>query len=105
MRKGVTQNTLARALNVSFQTISKWENNVSMPDIQLLPEIAVYFGCTIDDLFDFSEQAQFERIENMLDMRSALRSDEFEQAERFFDRSAQQGVLQKRCVSSAVGIV
>lgn len=54
-----------------------------MPDIQLLPEIAVYFGCTIDDLFNLSEQAQFERIENMLDMQAALSADEFAQAERF----------------------
>ncbi len=83
LRKGVTQDTLAKALNVSFQTISKWENNISMPDIQLLPEIAVYFGCTIDELFDLSERAQLERIENMLDMRSALSMDEFTQAAQF----------------------
>ncbi len=83
LRKGITQDTLAKALNVSFQTISKWENNVSMPDIQLLPEIAVYFGCTIDDLFNLSEQAQFERIENMLDMQSVLSAEEFTQAEQF----------------------
>lgn len=83
LRKGVTQDTLAKSLNVSFQTISKWENNVSMPDIQLLPEIAVYFGCSIDDLFDLSEQAQFDRIENMLDMQAALSTDEFTQAEQF----------------------
>ncbi len=83
LRKGITQDTLARALNVSFQTVSKWENRVSMPDIQLLPEIAVYFGCTIDDLFNLSEQAQFERIENMLDMQSPLSADEFTQAEQF----------------------
>ncbi len=82
-RKGITQDTLAKALNVSFQTISKWENNISMPDVQLLPEIAVYFGCTLDELFDLSEQAQFERIENMLDMRSVLSEDEFTQATQF----------------------
>lgn len=83
LQKGITQDTLAKVLNVSFQTISKWENNISMPDIQLLPEIAVYFGCTIDDLFDLSEQTQFERIENMLDMRASLSADEFAQAEQF----------------------
>ncbi len=82
-RKGITQDTLAKALNVSFQTISKWENNISMPDIQLLPEIAVYFGCTIDELFNLSEEAQFERIENMLEMQSVLSADEFTQAEQF----------------------
>ncbi len=83
LKKGITQDTLAKALNVSFQTISKWENNVSMPDIQLLPEIAVYFGCTIDELFDLSEQAQLKRIENMLDMQSVLSMDEFTQAAQF----------------------
>lgn len=83
LRKGITQDTLAKALNVSFQTVSKWENNVAMPDIQLLPEIAVYFGCTMDDLFSLSEQAQFERIENMLDMQAAISGEEFAQAERF----------------------
>ena len=83
LQKGITQETLAKTLNVSYQTISKWENNISMPDIQLLPEIAVYFGCTIDDLFDLSVQAQFERIENMLDMQEKLSSDEFTQAEHF----------------------
>lgn len=83
LRKGITQDTLAGALNVSYQTVSKWENNVSMPDIQLLPEIAVYFGCTIDDLFNLSEQAQMERIENMLDLRASWSAEEFSQVEGF----------------------
>ena len=87
LRKGITQDTLAKALNVSFQTVSKWENNISMPDIQILPEIAVYFGCSIDDLFNLSEQAQFERIENMMDMKESLSADEFAQAERFLKDS------------------
>ena len=46
LQKGVTQDSLAKALNVSYQTVSKWENEASMPDILLLAEIAVYFGCT-----------------------------------------------------------
>lgn len=83
LQKGITQDTLAKALNISYQTVSKWENNVSMPDIQLLPEIAVYFGCSIDDLFNLSEQAQFERIENMLEMFESLSTEEFSQAEQF----------------------
>lgn len=83
LQKGVTQDTLSRALNVSYQTVSKWENGSSMPDIQLLPEIAVYFGCSIDDLFDLSEQAQLDRIENMLEMEEALSAEEFKQAEAF----------------------
>ena len=48
---GITQEALAEALNVTAQTVSKWERGTSMPDVQMLPEIAVYFGVTIDQLF------------------------------------------------------
>lgn len=56
-RRAVTQNQLAQALNVSFQAVSKWELGVTLPDTLLLPEIARYFGVTIDDLFSETVQA------------------------------------------------
>ena len=37
---GMTQEQLAETLGVSSQTISKWENEVTMPDIMLLPVLA-----------------------------------------------------------------
>ena len=49
--RGITQEALASALNVTPQTVSKWELGASMPDVQLLPEIAIFFGVTIDTLF------------------------------------------------------
>lgn len=49
-RLGVNQETLANKFGVSVQAVSKWENGVSCPDIALLPEIADYFGVTIDYL-------------------------------------------------------
>lgn len=49
--KGITQDELAEALNVSPQAVSKWENEQSCPDISLLPVIADFFGVTIDELF------------------------------------------------------
>lgn len=48
--KNVSQEKLAQFLNVSFQAVSKWENGVSMPDISLLPDIARFFGITVDEL-------------------------------------------------------
>ncbi len=51
--KGVTQEKMAQQIGVSFQTISKWENDVTMPDILLLPVIADYFGVSIDELFQY----------------------------------------------------
>ena len=64
--RGLTQEALAAALNVTAQTVSKWECGNSIPDVQLLPEIAVFFGVTIDQLFAMSPEQQLERIENRI---------------------------------------
>ncbi|MBR5219379.1 MAG: helix-turn-helix transcriptional regulator, partial [Clostridia bacterium] len=50
-KKGVTQEELAHALNISPQAVSKWETNTSQPDTQTLPLIADYFDVSIDYLF------------------------------------------------------
>jgi transcriptional regulator with XRE-family HTH domain len=46
-----TQEQLAEKLGVTFQAVSKWENNQSCPDIMLLPKLAYIFGVSIDTLF------------------------------------------------------
>lgn len=49
--KGLTQEELAEKLGVSAQAVSKWENDVSSPEIGQLPKLAELFGVTIDALF------------------------------------------------------
>ncbi len=49
--KGLTQDALAAQLGVSAQAVSKWENALSCPDILMLPEIAEFFGVSVDALF------------------------------------------------------
>ena len=51
--KNITQAQLAEALSVSSQSVSKWENHISAPDITVLPIIARYFGITMDELFNY----------------------------------------------------
>lgn len=48
----MTQEQVAEALNVSFQSISRWENGLSYPDITLVPTIARLFDVSTDTLFD-----------------------------------------------------
>lgn len=48
--KGMTQDELAERLGVSPQAVSKWENDLSCPDIMLLPVLAKLFDTTVDDL-------------------------------------------------------
>lgn len=57
-RLGITQEALAKQLNVSNQAVSKWESDQCCPDIQLLPEIADIFGITLDELFGRQAQTQ-----------------------------------------------
>lgn len=49
--RGMTQEALAQKLEVTNQSVSKWESDQCCPDILLLPKIADIFGITIDALF------------------------------------------------------
>ena len=48
--RGLTQNTFAEALHVSFQAVSNWERGIAPPDLENLVNIAAYFGVLVDDL-------------------------------------------------------
>lgn len=48
--KGIKQEELARFVGVSPQAVSKWENG-GVPDTELIPKIAAFFGVSIDELF------------------------------------------------------
>lgn len=81
MRKtaGITQEQLARRLGVSAQSVSKWENDITMPDITLLPLIAETFGVSIDDLFDLTTEQKLNRIENRIEIKEELSPAEFDE--------------------------
>jgi transcriptional regulator with XRE-family HTH domain len=48
---GLTQEMLADRLGVTSQAVSKWERQLSCPDVSLLPTMADVFDVTIDELF------------------------------------------------------
>ena len=49
-RKGIKQDDFASAVGVSVQTVSRWENDVNVPDLSMLPILAKYFNVTTDYL-------------------------------------------------------
>ena len=48
--KGYTQEQIADKVNISYQAVSKWENDISLPDISLLADLATILEVTIDEL-------------------------------------------------------
>ena len=57
---GLTQKDLADQLHVSFQTVSKWENDENEPDIATLRELAKLYNCSIDYLVNEEEEPKQE---------------------------------------------
>lgn len=65
--RGLTQEQLAYDFGVSPQSISRWENGSTYPDILMLPVIASYFDVTIDALIGFSKKCTREERERIFD--------------------------------------
>ena len=51
-QKNLTQKELAEKMNVTFQTISKWESDTNEPDIESIRMLSKIFDCSLDYLFD-----------------------------------------------------
>ena len=59
-QRGMTQQTLADALFVTRQTISKWEKNLSVPDADALVRLADALDATVQTLLGQKEEASAE---------------------------------------------
>ena len=49
-KAGMSQDALAGALEVSRQSVSKWENNAAVPELDKLIKLSEIFGVTLDEL-------------------------------------------------------
>ena len=63
-QRGITQEELAKAMQVSTQAVSKWECG-GTPDAMLLPRLADYFNVSIDYLFGRGKQEP-ERLSDLV---------------------------------------
>lgn len=89
LRRGLSQETVAQHFGLTAQAVSKWERGAAMPDITLLPELATFFGVTIDALFALSDDTRMERIQNMLWDVRYLEQTEVDAARTFLTQKGQ----------------
>ncbi len=57
--KSMTQEGLAEFMNVSRQTISKWESDTAFPETDKLITLSEYFDCTLDELIKGNAEKSF----------------------------------------------
>lgn len=50
--KGMTQRELAEQMNVTDKAVSKWERDLSCPDINSLPRLAEVLGISVEELLN-----------------------------------------------------
>lgn len=63
--RGITQDELAAFIGVSKASVSKWETGQSYPDVTFLPQLASYFGISVDELMDYKPQLTKEEIKKL----------------------------------------
>ena len=83
LKAGLTQEQLANRLGISAQSVSKWENSVTMPDITLLPVLSSELGVSIDELFDLTIDQKLHRIEKRLEVEEEFTAEVFKEYELF----------------------
>ncbi len=72
-QKGLSQEELANRLNVSRQTISKWEVGDSTPDMEKLIAISDMFEISLDELVMNKVPTHIEKISSKSDIASELK--------------------------------
>ena len=69
----MTQEELGRLVGVSNQAVSKWESEISMPDIMLLPRIARVLEISLADLFAEQADKHVQAESQVFDMNAVRR--------------------------------
>lgn len=69
-KHGLTQEQLGKKLNVSYQAVSKWENNLSEPDLETIEKLTEVFGISMSDFFDMAKNP--EKIDNNTTLKEEI---------------------------------
>ena len=86
LRKGkeLTQEQLAEQLNVSRQSVSKWENGQAVPEVEKLVELSRAFDVTVDYLLKPSEIDELSVKTDLLEQQQKQMMDREQKRSRIF---------------------
>ncbi len=66
--KGMTQNDLAEKMNVTDKAVSKWERNLSCPDVNSIPKLAEILGTTVEELLNAQSKKETTNIDEIINI-------------------------------------
>ena len=66
--KGMTQNEKAKKMNVTDKAVSKWERNLSCPDVNSIPKLAEILGTTVEELLNAQSKKETTNIDEIINI-------------------------------------
>lgn len=92
-KRNISQQQLADYLNISRQAVSRWENNISLPDLNTLVLIAKYFDLKLEY---FTEDIILERTEESKEeLIEELKGEPEKELEKTEEKSVQEKTIEK----------
>ena len=74
----LTQASLAETLGVHLQTVSKWEQGESIPDVRCGKQLAILYNTTLDELLGYEEEERhLEKIILQIILRNKKSKNEY----------------------------
>ena len=65
--KGMTQLELAGKMGVTDKAVSKWERDLSFPDVSSIPKLANILGVSVDELMQVKAESKEDSIKKKID--------------------------------------
>lgn len=106
-QKGWSQEELATQMDVSRQSVSKWESGISMPDIDKIILLSQIFGTTTDYLLKDDIEDNEERDRNEGNQKNESASEVEEKEKRFVSRMEAEeylGLMKHAAKKIAIGV-
>ncbi len=66
--RNMTQNDLAEKMNVTDKAVSKWERNLSCPDVNSIPKLAEILGVSVEELINAQTKQDNGQIDDIINI-------------------------------------